>query len=140
MSQIAQFYDPLGFASPLKNFWKAIITQVRKQGIKDTDVLPPQFQAKSFSWESQSHKIGTHKYTSHLSFNWKKQDTDLIEFSDSVQEASTIVIYSAIWFIEDQYIIQFLWHRFFELPIHHNTRRRINYRLTYCWILVNFKM
>ena len=55
-------------------------------------------------WESQIHKIDTYEYMRHPALHCKNPETDLIVFTDSALEASTIVIYSARWFVEDQYI------------------------------------
>ena len=62
----------------------------------------------------------------HPALHCKNPETDLIVFTDSALEASTIVIYSARWFVEDQYICFNLYVvQIFELPIHHITRKRI---------------
>ena len=61
VSKKVGYYNPLGFASFLKNFGKAILMQFRKQAKKDTDFLPPHLQAEFFSQESQIPRIGRYE-------------------------------------------------------------------------------
>ena len=59
--------------------------------------------------ERYVYKIGTFEYMRHASFHWNNPETDSMIVMDSAQEASTIVIYSVRWSIDDQYILHFIY-------------------------------